>query len=81
MRLESFEPNILSNYKLPLITIYKSPNDFPGQYVARLFDLTNATPYHVVAQSYELIKDTIPSHMVRLERNPGDYPVIVEVWV
>lgn len=81
MRLISFEQSLLAKYKLPLITVYNSPQDFPGQYVARLFDLDKATPYHVVASSYDGIKSSIPSHMHRLERNPSDKAAIVEVWV
>lgn len=81
MRLDSFEASLLAQFKLPLITIYNSPEDFTGKYVARLFDVDKATPYHVVESSYEDIKRAIPLHMQRLERNPNDDPVIVEVWL
>lgn len=81
MRLDSFEKELIEKFKLPLITIYKSPSDFPGQHVARLYDLDKATPYHVVETSYEDIKRTIPPHMQRLERNSMDAPIIIETWL
>lgn len=81
MILENFDQTIFKNLKCPIIVIYDGPSDFPNQHVARLFDLDSPTLYHVVKNSYEDIAKAIPEHMQRLERNPNDDPVIVEMWI
>ncbi len=67
---------------LPVITVYNSPTDYPGKYVARVFDVDKPTTLAAVADTYEGLLEAIPTgNMVRLERNPQDDPVIVETWV
>lgn len=67
---------------MPIITIYNSPTDYPGKYVARVFDVDKATNLAAVADTYEGLLEAIPTgSMVRLDRNPNDDPVILETWV
>ena len=39
--------------KVPLICVYENPADYPGKYVARLWDLQRPTGFVMVADSLE----------------------------
>lgn len=68
--------------KVPLIVIYKNPSDFPGKYVARLFNLDVPTKMCAIADTYQEILKAIPRQiMVRFPRNMEDDKCIVETWV
>lgn len=81
--VEKFTPEILRAWTIcPLITVYENPRDFPGKWVARLFDLKRPTPIMAIAGSYEELLQTMPSSgMIRMPRRPDDDPVIREVWL
>ena len=66
---------------MPIITIFESPEDYPGKYVARVFDVDKPTNLAAVADTYEELMQAIPAGMVRLERNEKDDPVILETWI
>lgn len=66
---------------MPIIMIFESPEDYPGKYVARVFDVDKPTNLAAVADTYEEIQQAIPAGMVRLERNEKDDPVILETWI
>lgn len=66
---------------MPIITIFKSPADYPGKYVARVFDVDKPTNLAAVADTYEELQQAIPAGMVKLERNEKDDPVILETWI
>ena len=67
----------------PTIPIYKNPDDYPGKYMARVYDMgEKLTNLVAVADTYEELLEAIPTgQMVRLERAPNDDPAIVETWV
>lgn len=67
--------------KVPLICVYDNPADYPGKYVARLWDLQQPTGFVVVADSLEEVRAAIPDGMVQLARLGKDDPVIVETWI
>ena len=67
--------------KVPLICIYERPEDYPGKFVARLWDLQQPTSFLVVADTLEEIRKAIPSGMVPIQRDPTDAPAIVETWI
>ena len=67
--------------KAPIICVYKSPADYPGQFVARLWDLDRPTRYIAVAGTLEEIRATIPEDPIRLRRDQSDDPCIVESWI
>jgi hypothetical protein len=73
--------NVYGICKLPLITVYNSPNDFPGKYVARLWDVNKATEYAMVKDTLQEIRANIPPIMAKLLHSPGDDPVIIETWL
>ncbi len=65
---------------LPLITIYNSPADFKGKYVARIHN-PNPLKYAAVADSLEGIRGKLPQGLTNIGREPADALVIVETWV
>lgn len=65
----------------PLICVFNSPKDYPGLYVARLFDLTKPTKYAATAKTLEDIRKTIPAEMICFGRDKEDDPCIVETWI
>lgn len=79
---DSFHGTNFSAFKVPIITIYDKPADFPESFVARIYDLDQWTPYAMVKPTLKAIREGIPSHrFYRLDRMMGDDPNIVEVWV
>lgn len=82
LQLENFENLDVSDLKMPMIVIYNNDTkDYPGMFVARLFDLNSPTNCVVIKPTYEEIYDVIPQHMVKMDRSQIDDPVIKEVWV
>jgi len=71
--------------ELAIWTIYKSPTDFPGKFVARKHVVgagsSRATDDHYVADSLADARGMIPPFLHNLGRQPGDDPVIVESWI
>ena len=66
---------------LPVFTVFYNPKDFPGKYVARLFDGKAPLRLLAVKETLEEIRAAIPPDYVRFERSAEDDPVIVEVWM
>lgn len=67
-------------------TIYERPKDYPESFVVREWHIVRGrdTP---VAGAVVAVVDTlgdaraaVPGHLYRIGRQPGDDPVIVEVW-
>lgn len=67
--------------RIPIITIFAHPRDYPIGYVARVFDLNIPTDIALTAPTLELIRTTIPYHMTRFPRDPKDDPHIVESYI
>lgn len=76
---------------LPIFTmrafaIYENPSDYPGRYVVRGAtiapgSITNDAEPTAVVDTLDAARAAIPADLVRLDRDPADDPVIVEVWV
>ncbi|WP_089610078.1 hypothetical protein [Dehalobacterium formicoaceticum] len=82
IRLDSFlkvKPNLL--VRVPIIVIYNNPADYPGKFVARLWDVNKPTRYAVVKDTLEEARKAIPYFMWRIGRDEKDDPVIVEIWM
>jgi hypothetical protein len=67
-------------------TIYDSPKDSPGNYVARLWlierDAPRATNETITSPSLEFIRHSMRnSGLTCLARHENDDPCIVEVWL
>lgn len=74
--------NLKSLCKVPIIAIYKTPKDYPDNYVARLWDINKrVTKYIVLRNSLEDIRKVIPKQMTLVPRSELDDPVIVETWL
>lgn len=75
----------MHDFVLPIYTIYRYPQDFPGQYVCRMFDVragsSNSTPYVAVANTVKAIRATLPPGVMNIGRQSGDDPAIAEVWI
>ena len=67
--------------QFPLICIYNSPKDYPGKYIARLWDVNRPTNIVAIAESLDEIRKTKPADMVIMQRQLQDDPVIVETWI
>jgi len=72
---------------LAIWTVYDNPNDYPGKFVARRFDVDASGPRPseslIIAQSLEVLRDTLQFELglVKLMRSPEDDPKIVETWL
>lgn len=67
---------------LPVICVYYNTADYPGKYVARIFDVTIPSHYIVIKNTLEEIRKAIPKNRFkRFKRNDEDDPVIVESYI
>lgn len=75
----------MAETELPMWVITQNPTDFPGQFVARKWlidsDVRAVTDEHRVADTLDGVRELLPAHMIRLERDPNDDAVIVECWI
>jgi hypothetical protein len=81
IEVKSWDQVDFSDIKVPIITIYKYPLDYPQKYVARLFDITNPTNVFMLGDNYEELVSHKPPMMVIFERSPADDPKIIEAWL
>lgn len=72
------------NMILPSITIYNSPADYKGMYVARLFETAIPVPLGTFATSDDIkdLRNMIQAagFYFRVPRDIHDHPVVVETW-
>ena len=73
------EPNY-TRRALLLFAIYENPDDFPGKFVARLYDTTKATEYCTVRDTLEEARASIPPGLSRIGRSCFDPRELVETW-
>jgi len=63
-------------------TVYRSPLDFPGKFIARRFVLDKPTRDVIIADTLEEIRERLSRKgLARFGRFEGDDPVIVETWL
>jgi hypothetical protein len=71
---------------LAMWTVYDSPSDYPGKFVARRFyvDASGVKPSGsiIIAENLETVRYILCAEMglIRLTRNEEDDPKIVETW-
>lgn len=79
---EDIEIRKISN--LPMISIYFDPKDYPGKYVARVFDISvgkvNATRYIMLSDNLEDLRSAMPTNFTHMDKSPNDDPQLLEVW-
>ena len=88
--VKSFDMRILEKMTtIPIITVCYNTEDYPGKYVARLWDVkklsdsgieTIDTGMVAIAESLEEIRKAKPPEMMIVDRLPNDKPEIVETW-
>lgn len=67
---------------LEIWTVYNSPTDYPGKFVARLFINEQPTTLVMVADALTTIRKQLSNKgFVRIPRSEGDEPQIVECWL
>lgn len=67
---------------IPIITVYRNPADYPGKFVARVWDTDRPTNLAAIADTYEELLQAIPvNQMVRMAPDARDDPAIVETWI
>jgi hypothetical protein len=66
-----------------LWTVYDSPKDYRGLFVARKFTLAGPTPSVISSEDLGAIRDTLARMglLVPMARSPEDDPVIIETWI
>jgi hypothetical protein len=71
-----------------LYTVYESPSDYPGEFVARRWEVGSAGPEPVATSEVHraleldvLRKRFIERGLARVPRAPDDDACIVEVWM
>ena len=72
-----------SSLKLPLITVYEHPEDYPESYVARIFDIDIPTDTVIVKDSLEEIQLDIMDNTGKMffRRSEKDAPSVIGVWL
>ena len=65
----------------PLITVYNDPAEFPGKYVARLFNGRQGTHLVAVADTLAEILKAKPKEMIRVQKHETDSPKVIETWL
>lgn len=82
VRMDSFlQINFSQENILPIITVYNNPRDYPGKFLARIFNGVRPTNVIMVKDSLEEINRNIPGSMVWINRYPVDDPAIVGTWI
>jgi hypothetical protein len=89
-RLASLLPGSQREPVTPLVmwTVYKHPKDYPGDYVARKFVITEdfygPSNESISSRSLRDVRNVLRSlyrGLIQLKRPPDDEPHIVEVWL
>jgi DUF438 domain-containing protein len=83
-KAEELHSECMEQGVLPMWTVTWNTSDYPRKAVARLtmtIDVVLQSPYVLIADSLEELREELPAHLIKLERHPGDDPVIVEVWL
>lgn len=81
--IQSFGEVDMSHLKWPTIAVYKDTKDFPGKYIARIFDVDRATDTIMIKDTFMEIQQDIRrnTNMVFIVRHPDDDPVIMGAWI
>lgn len=66
---------------LELWTVYDSPIDLPGRFVARKWLLDKPTNEMLQDKTLEGLRGKLPQGLIRLDRSSQDDPKIVETWI
>ena len=69
--------------KFPIIAVYQNPEDYPGMYVARVWEVDRPTNVVIVKKDSDGLQQDIATHtgMAWLPRSPKDHKVLVGTWI
>lgn len=69
--------------KMPIITIYEKPIDYPDGYIARVFELEKPTNTLILKSSIEECRTDIKAagFKICVPRNKDDVLSVVESWI
>lgn len=83
--MENMRQVDFSNLRFPLIVVYKNPRDYPGVYVARIWDGARNLPTDtlIMRKTLQEIREDIKSagFITWSIRQQWDDPVIAEIWL
>lgn len=81
-RVESITQVDMSDLIMPQIAVYKHPEDFLEECVARIFDMGDSTDTIMVKKTVtEIAKDIgRNTNMIFMPRGADDVPSLVGVW-
>jgi hypothetical protein len=75
----------MTSAALDIWTVYEHPRDYPQGYVMRRWSVTDdgpvMTPQVVYTATLEDMRRYVPMGLIRLPRQPGDDPCILETWI
>lgn len=81
-RVESVTQIDFSWMKMPIIAVYENPKDFPGQIVARVWEVNRPTDTIIVKSSLEeMQQDISKTGMAFLPRTKQDDPALIGTWI
>ena len=66
---------------IKIIALYKSPTDFPGEYVGRMFDGMEPTEKIIKGVTLESVREKVPKGYIRIPRDKRDVDSLVESWI
>ena len=81
--IQSFKDVDFSSVSVPFIALFRGPDDYPGKYVARLFDLDKPTNAVMVRDELKEIEEDIKTNtnLVFVERGTEDVKSLLGVWM
>lgn len=80
--VDKMDPELIRQYtSMPLIAVYRSPADYPGKFVARLWDAHHPTNLIMTTDSLDELLQRRPPEMIVIGRQPSDDPIIIETWL
>ena len=79
--VENFANVDFSKLFMPVIVIYENPKDYPGYFVARLFDMQQPTLLAAIKETLVEARRAVPRTMICINRHESDDPAIVESWI
>ena len=79
----SVHTNAIQGGDLLMWTIYRSPKDYPGKFIARPHSIRRQIAYrcHLAADDIYQLRNLLPRGLTRINRDPNDEPQIMETWM
>lgn len=73
----------MDELRFPVIAVHEDPNDYPGKYVARIFDMDRPTTLVIVKESLAELQRDIRSNtnMFFFPREDKDVESLVGAWI